>query len=88
MKLTKAKAIMGITVGAVTLVAGAGAVVESRLDSAQENTRRYVDIKHDKVMVEVRNLRDGQHDIKSLLNKIDNRIYRMNRGNNGSSTNN
>ena len=79
---------MGITVGAVTLVAGAGAVVESRLDSAQENTRRYVDIKHDKVMVEVRNLRDGQHDIKSLLNKIDNRIYRMNRGNNGSSTNN
>jgi len=53
-----------------TIIVGAATLVESRISSVKTETERYVDLKTDKVMVEVKNLKQGQKDIKGLINKL------------------
>jgi len=53
-----------------TVIVGAATLVETRISSVKTETKEYVDLKTDAVMVEVKNLKQGQKDIKGLINKL------------------
>ncbi len=76
-------------VGSGTLIgSGVISILISFIGSKEIELRNYVDLKHDVVLSDVIHLKEGQTDIKSqmkdrdermfnLLDKIDNRLYKL-----------
>jgi len=64
---------------AVALVIAASAMIDTRIDKVKASTKIYVDLKHEKVMVEVKHLKEGQIDMKKMLRTIDRRLYNLNK---------
>lgn len=65
-------------VGGGTIVgSGLFTLLLSHVNSREANLKQYVDLKHEVVISDVIHLKSGQTDIKSLLKKIDERIYQL-----------
>lgn len=55
--------------------------VHQKIDKKDFAIRSYVDTKHENVLIEVRNLKEGQTDLKTILLRLDKRLYEMRGGN-------
>ncbi len=49
--------------------------VNSKIDYKVQQTQTYVDLKHDRVMVEIENIGRGQSEIRDILKVIEKRMY-------------
>ena len=54
--------------------------LEAKINAKDESVRNYVDAKHNSVNQKIDHLKEGQDDIKSMLIKIDERIYKLKTG--------
>lgn len=53
--------------------------VDAKIKATDKIVREYVDAKHTEVLIEVKHLKSGQGEMKSLLQTIDKRVYDLNK---------
>lgn len=54
--------------------------VKATINKKDVEVRRYVDQRHENVLTEIRYLRDGQKEIKNLIQTLDKRVYELRQG--------
>ena len=61
----------------IGIIFGLLASMDSKIEASDHIMKEYVDLKNKTVETRVDGVENGQKDIKTLLNKIDNRLYEM-----------
>ena len=71
--------------GGVSMLVLLGALdhkLDNSLAEVKTEAERYVDVKHDNVLIQIEHIKENQVDIKKILRSIDSRVYQLKRESN------